>query len=158
MSNSLGQIGTSTNPIPARLAALKAMPVAQLKEQWRELFGTEPPPYNRPFLESRLAYRLQELHFGGLRRETVRRLEQMGEELDGGDVSKRRVRDDRRPIAGTRLVREWRGVEHVVTVLTNGFEYAGKPYRSHSAVARAITNTRWNGLVFFGLKSQRGGG
>ena len=52
---------TNHDPIPARLAALKSMPAAQLKEQWRELFGTEPPPYNRPFLESRLAYRIQEL-------------------------------------------------------------------------------------------------
>ena len=66
---------TTHDPIPARLAALKTMGVAQLKEQWRELFGTEPPPYNRPFLESRLAYRMQELAYGGLKPETVRRLE-----------------------------------------------------------------------------------
>ena len=35
------------------------------------LFDTEPPPYNRPLLESRLAYRIQELAYGGLKRETV---------------------------------------------------------------------------------------
>ncbi len=140
------------DPIPARLAALKTTPTPKLKEQWRELFGTEPPPYNRRFLESRLAYRIQELHFGGLKPETVRRLEQLGEELDGGDVAKRRVRHDRRPIAGTRLVREWRGTEHVVTVLTDRFEWQGRPYRSLSAIARAITGTRWNGWTFFGVR------
>ncbi len=146
---------TTHDPIPARLAALKAMPVAQLKEQWRELFGTEPPPYNRPFLESRLAYRIQELAYGGLKPETVRRLEQMGEELDGGDVVKRRAKHDWKPIVGTRLVREWQGVEHVVTVLADGYEWQGRPYRSLSAIARAITGTRWNGWTFFGMANHR---
>jgi hypothetical protein len=60
-----------------------------------------------------------------------------------------------RPIAGTRLVREWKGVEQTVTVRDDGFEYQGRPYKSLSAVARQITGTRWNGLVFFGLKNQR---
>ena len=69
--------------------------------------------------------------------------------------TRRRIRDDVMPIAGTRLLREWQGVEHTVTVLTEGYEWQGRPYRSLSAVARAITGTRWNGLVFFGLKSQR---
>ena len=49
-----------------RLAGLKAAATPALKQQWRELFGTEPPPYNRRFLESRLAYRIQELAYGGL--------------------------------------------------------------------------------------------
>jgi hypothetical protein len=48
-------------------------------------------------------------------------------------------------------------VEHTVTVLPDGFEFEGRPYRSLSAIARAITGTRWNGWIFFGLKSQRGG-
>jgi hypothetical protein len=61
-----------------------------------------------------------------------------------------------RPIAGTRLIREWKDVEHCVTVRDEDFEYQGRPYQSLSAIARAITGTRWNGLVFFGLKNQRG--
>ena len=62
----------------ARIAALKTTPTAKLKEQWTALFHTPPPPYNRRFLESRLAYRIQELAYGGLKPETVRRLEQLG--------------------------------------------------------------------------------
>jgi Protein of unknown function (DUF2924) len=146
---------TTHDPIPARLAALRTMAVAQLKEQWRELFGTEPPPYNRPFLESRLAYRIQEIAFGGLKPATLRRLEQIGEEVDGGDIVKRRARHDTKPIVGTQLVREWRGTEHVVTVLADGFEWQGRPYRSLSAIARAITGTRWNGPLFFGIANHR---
>jgi hypothetical protein len=147
---------TNHDPIPARLAALKSTPTKDLKQQWRDLFDSEPPPFNRRYLESRLAYRIQELAYGGLKPETVRRLERLGEQLDGGDRKKSGMRADRdRPITGTRLLREWQGVEHVVTVTADGFEWQGRPYKSLSAIARAITGTRWNGWVFFGLKSRR---
>jgi hypothetical protein len=148
---------TMHNPIPARLAALKTTPTAALKQQWRDLFETEPPPFNRRYLESRLAYRIQELAYGGLKPETIRRLEELGEELDGGDRKKRSVHASRdRPITGTRLLREWQGVEQVVTVTADGFEWQGRPYKSLSAIARAITGTRWNGWTFFGLKNHKG--
>jgi hypothetical protein len=64
-----------TEPVLAQLAALKGLPAQDLKRRWRELFDTEPPPYNRRFLESRLAYRIQERAYGGLKPETVERLE-----------------------------------------------------------------------------------
>jgi len=144
------------DPIPARLVALRTTPTPDLKAQWRDLFETEPPPFNRRYLERRLAYRIQELVYGGLKPETIRRLEALGEELDGGDKKKRSIRFDRdRPITGTRLLRDWQGVEQVVTVIKDGFEWQGRPYRSLSAIARAITGTRWNGWVFFGLKNHR---
>jgi hypothetical protein len=147
---------TPHDPIPARLAALKTTPTPDLKKQWRDLFDSEPPPFNRRYLESRLAYRIQELAYGGLKPETIRRLERLGEELDGGDKKKRGLRLDRdRPVTGTRLLREWQGVEYVVTVTADGFEWQGRPYKSLSSIARAITGTRWNGWVFFGLR--RGG-
>lgn len=147
---------TKPDPIPARLAALKTTPTPELKRQWRELVETEPPSFNRRYLESRLAYRIQELAYGGLKPETVKRLEALGEQLDGGNITLRRIRADReRPIVGTRLLREWQGVEHVVTVTADGFEWQGRPYQSLSAVARQITGTRWNGWTFFGLKRHR---
>ena len=62
-----------------------------------------------------------------------------------------------RPVAGTRLIREWQGVEHCATVLDDGFEYQGRRYKSLSAIARAITGTRWNGPLFWGLRNHRGG-
>ena len=148
-----------TDTVLAQIAALKAKPIQALKQQWRDLFENEPPPYNRRFLEHRLDYRIQELAYGGLKPETVARLEALGEQLDGRNVVLRRVRrDDQRPVAGTRLIREHQGVEHVVTVLRDGFEWQGRPYRSLSAIARAITGTRWNGPLFFGLKNHRGNG
>ena len=146
---------TNPDPIPARLVALKSMPTLELKKQWRQLFESEPPAFNRRYLESRLAYRIQELAYGGLKPETIRRLEALGEQLDGGNVATRKIRADLKPIAGTRLIREWQSVEHLVTVTADGFEWQGRPYKSLSAIARAITGTRWNGWTFFGLKNRR---
>ena len=145
------------DPVLARLAALKTTPTPKLKEQWRQLFESEPPAFNRRYLESRLAYRIQELAYGGLKPETVRRLEKLGEELDGGRVDVRKRPANDRPISGTRLIREYQGVEHCVTVRDDDFEYQGRPYKSLSAIARAITGTPWSGPVFFGLKGGRRG-
>ena len=66
------------------------------------------------------------------------------------------MRKGDRPISGTRLIREWQGVEHTATVLDDGFEYQGRRYKSLSAIARAITGTRWSGPLFWGLRNHRG--
>jgi len=139
----------------ARLAALKSAPFGDLKTMWEQLFDQPAPQFNRRFLESRLAYRIQELALGGLKRETVRRLERLGEELDGGKREVRRARLNTRPVAGTRLIREWNGVSHQITVADEHFEYQGKPYKSLSSIARDITGTNGNGWAFFGLKNSR---
>ena len=146
-----------TDTIIARITALKSKPTPDLRLLWRDLFESEPPRQNRRFLESRIAYRIQELEYGGLKPATIKRLEALGEELDGGKAEVRRKRADDRPVAGTRLIRDYQGVEHCVTVLADGFDYQGQPYKSLSAIARAITGTRWNGWVFFGLRHSGGG-
>ena len=143
-----------TDSVLAQLAALKTAPVADLKQKWRDLFDREPPPYNRRFLESRLAYRIQELTYGGLSEDTIERLDAIADELEG-KRSRQRSSLANRPIAGTRLIREWNGVEHCVTVRNSDFEYRGLPFKSLSAVAKHITGTQWNGLIFFGLKNTR---
>jgi hypothetical protein len=143
------------DPILAQLAALKTAPIGALRRTWRDLFEQEPPLYNRRYLESRLAYRIQELAHGGLKPETIERLEALANEHEGKGGRRNRQAESR-PVAGTRLIREWRGVEHCVTVRDEDFEYQGRPFNSLSSVARTITGTRWNGLVFFGLKNQRG--
>ena len=145
-----------SDQVLARLAALKTTPTPKLKEQWRQLFESEPPAFNRRYLESRLSYRIQELAYGGLKPETLARLEALGEQFDGGKVTVRRLRGDDRPVTGTQLIRHHQGVDHVVTVTADGFDYQGRPYKSLSAIARHITNTRWNGRVFFGLRPSRG--
>ena len=141
-----------TTQILKQIAELHSLDHGQLKDRWREFYGTEPPGYRRGFLIKALAYRIQELTYGGLSQE-------IREELDArndGAAPKGKRRNGApkdRPVAGTRLIREWQGVEHHVTVMTDGFEYQGRRYKSLSAIARAITGTRWNGPLFFGVRN-----
>ena len=78
------------DPVVAQLVALKSAPIAELRQKWRELFDREPPLYNRRYLESRLAYRIQELAYGGLKPETIERLEALADELEGKGGRRRR--------------------------------------------------------------------
>jgi hypothetical protein len=133
----------------AQIAALKTRSTPELRDMWRELSDQEPPVLGRRYLEDRIAFRVQELHFGGLSDRARRKLDALADQLDPKAA---RRRDPGRPIAGTRLVREWKGTEHVVTVREQDFEYQGRPYKSLSAVARQIAQSRWNGWAFFGLR------
>ena len=127
----------------------------QLKERWRALFGSEPPAYNKPYLIKRLAYRIQELAYGGLSDAAQAQLRDALHEDDGlpGRMQRRR-RKPGMPVVGTRLVREWQGNRYEVTVVSGGFEFEGRKYRSLSAITKAITGTHWNGPGFFGLRQQ----
>ncbi|MCX7246894.1 MAG: DUF2924 domain-containing protein [Burkholderiales bacterium] len=145
-----------TESIVARVAALRSADFNDLKQMWRDLFQQEPPLFNRRFLESRLAYRIQELALGGLKRDTIKRLDRLGEQLDGGKQSVRSRRIDGRPVAGTRLIRNWEGSDCEVLVGLDYFEYAGQRYKSLSSIARTITGTNRNGWTFFGFSSGRG--
>ncbi|MBF0309895.1 MAG: DUF2924 domain-containing protein [Magnetococcales bacterium] len=134
-----------------QVAALPGMSTPDLKAMWKKFHEKDPPPFNRTFLVKRLAYRLQELAYGGMSEETGKRLENLASDEAGasnGKASREQI------LPGTSLVREWKGVEHGCTVLENGFEYQGKHFKSLTAVANFITGTRWNGYVFFGLKKQ----
>src|SRR3954463_8778496 len=92
-----------TDTVLAQLTALKTAPAPALKARWRELFDTEPPPYNRRFLESRLAYRIQELAYGGLKPETLERLKELGKQFEssGKPVRRRAGRTARSPARGS---------------------------------------------------------
>src|SRR5690606_38320066 len=141
----------------ARLAAIRTMNVADLKAEWQRLIGADAPNNSRPFLELRLAYRIQELAYGGPSRETLRLLDALADVLQGKAGRQAMIRESRMPVVGTRLVREWNGVEHAVTVLRDGFEWEGRRYKSLSVIARAIAGTRWNGWRFFGLREVKRG-
>ena len=147
------------NSVLRQLTELQDMPYPALKERWRSLYGTEPPAYKREHMVRRLAYRIQELAYGGLPDETKAELERIAEE----DERRRQdARGQRRkpktthPLAGTRLVREWNGRRYEVTAVEGGFEYGGRKYRSLSAIAKAITGAHWSGPQFFGLRSAKG--
>ena len=136
--------------ILADLVALKAMTVPELREKWAAIFDAPAPNTSRQNLELRLGYRIQELVLGGVGRDTRRTLDALAAEVASGEPGQM-VSDPRRPMPGTKLVREWNGVEHTVTVLVKGFEWQGRRYKSLSGAARAITGANWNGWKFFGF-------
>ena len=148
---------TAHEPILARLAGLKTMSVKDLKAEWQALFDAPAPNNSRGFLEGSLAYRIQELTHGGPDKQTRRMLDLLADEVEGTLTRKAQIADPRNPVVGTKLIREWDGTAHTVTVLTEGFEWDGRRYKSLSAVARAITGTQWNGYRFFGLRERKRG-
>jgi hypothetical protein len=96
-----------------------------------------------------VAWKIQEQVYGGLSGATKRRLAELATTLErDGDVRRGRVTLLR---PGARLVREWRGEIHSVTVQENGFEWQGRRWRSLSVIAREITRGHWSGPRFFGL-------
>ncbi|HQZ12002.1 MAG TPA: DUF2924 domain-containing protein [Devosia sp.] len=148
--------------VEREIAALDTVDFKALQNRWRELFKIEPPRHIRSgFLRRAIAYRLQELVYGGLKPAARRQLKlyaeqararrgMTGEPADGAKlVPAARNRVVLSP--GTRLMREWNGVTQVVEVSPDRFVWRGKPYRTLSAVAGAITGTRWSGPKFFGL-------
>ena len=138
----------------ARLAAMQAMSMNDLKDMWANLFSTSAPNNSRAFLEVRIANRIQELTYGGLSREACRTLDMLADEVEGKVVRKSMADDARNPMPGTKLLREWNGVEHTVTMLSDGYEWNARKYKSLSAIAKAITGTNWNGFRFFGLREK----
>lgn len=153
-----GQDQATDGAVLAQLAALQRMSVNELKVKWQELFATGAPNNSRSFLEVRIAGRLQELTYGGLSRETRRALDVLADEIECKVERKRMADDGRNPSPGTKLIREWDGAEHTVTVLGDGYAWEGRKYRSLSAVAKAITGTNWNGFRFFGLRDKQTSG
>lgn len=141
-----------------QVTELPTLPMSVLMERWRELYGTEPPPHNKKYLVNRLAYRIQELAFGGVSEAT---LTQLGAELDEAGYNTFGVRSSEKPskefayrqyAVGTVLRREWSGMVYEVTVVRNGFLYEGKVYRHLTPIAKLITGQHQSGNTFFGIK------
>jgi hypothetical protein len=139
--------------VAAQVVSLPSLPMAEIKALWRQLFGTEVPTRNRQFLERRLAYRLQEEAFRAVDPALLERNRRRIETLVETGKNPRRERDYR-PVAGTVLTREYRGVVHRVVATADGqYDFEGRSYPSLSMIAREITGTRWSGPLFFGLKA-----
>ena len=139
--------------LPARLAALASMERGELIVEWRRQFRVNPPDrIRRDLLELGIAWKLQEKALGGLKKAVATELRQLAEALaTTGDI--RRVKPARlKP--GARLVREWGGVTHEVTVVDGGFLWKGEIRKSLSAIAEEITGAHWSGPRFFGLTSR----
>jgi hypothetical protein len=121
----------------------------ELRCEWRRLYRSGPPRFSRDLLIRGIGYRVQELQHRGLGKSTRRKLKTLAKMFR----TEGRVAPDPglslKP--GARLVREWHGRTHTVTVTEDGFEYAGMSYPSLTKVAKKITGAHWSGPRFFGL-------
>ena len=141
--------------IAEKIAALQALDTLALRARWHEAFERCAPKHmSRDLLLRALAYQVQAQAEGGLSTAALRRLAKLADSNDLGIQAATSPATHLKP--GTRLVREWRGEVHHVTVLDEGFDYHGNRYASLSSIARAITGARWSGPLFFGLRRRRG--
>jgi hypothetical protein len=141
------------------LEALAALTPDELRKEWRRLYRSQPPRLSRDLLVRAIAYRIQEMRYGGLSKATRRKFAALVQaRRSDRDIGAEEIHpeDTQRIRAGARLVREWNGRTHTVTVEEEGFTYAGRNYRSLSAIARDITGARWSGPRFFGLATKKG--
>ena len=155
--------------IGREVARLRRMTVAELRREYAQVTGEDTRSRHKDYLVRRIAWHIQARAEGGL---SERARQRAAELANGADVRLTAPRgkrmqtrgptkvaglhisqDDRLPMPGAVLTREYKGETVVVHVLPKGFEYDGEVYRSLSAVARAITGTHWNGYHFFGLRN-----
>ena len=154
----------SINPTPSARSAPKLVKVEashdELRREWRRVYKSDPPRISRDLLALGIAYRRQELEHGGLGKATLRKLRTLANALRTtgrvGPTPSLTLK------SGARLVREWHGRAHTVTVTEDGFDYAGITYPSLTTIAKKITGAHWSGPRFFGFlakgKSQTNGG
>ena len=147
-----------------QILALKEMKLEELLSKFKEIFKDQKPgAINAEYLRKQIAYRLQELAYGGLSGEARTRLEQLITVYDpinnrllrkvkNPNGSKVQANRDRRlPIPGSIITKVYKGNAIKVKVLEKGFEYEGKCYRTLSRIVSIITGDHWNGYLFFNL-------
>ena len=155
------------------VAALQRMTVKELREKYADAFGEETNANNKSWLVKRIAWRLQALAEGDLSERARQRAAELANDADlrlsppkakpasaaperTKTASLRLTLDDRLPLPGTIITRQYKGQKLQVKVLPQGFEFEGEVYKSLSAVAKAITGAHCNGYLFFRL-NQNGG-
>ncbi len=135
--------------IEGEITRIRSLGLEELRREWRRLNHSEPPKISRDLLVLALGYRLQEIAHGGLGKAAQRKLQTMAKTLQTTGRVGPAPSLSLKP--GARLVREWRGRTHTVTVTEDGFEYAEGNYLSLTTIAKKITGAHWSGPRFFGL-------
>jgi Protein of unknown function (DUF2924) len=141
--------GVTTPAIERELDRIRSLDVDDLRVEWRRLYHSDPPRISRDLLVLAVSYRIQEIEHGGLGKATRRKLQTIAKALR--TTGRVRPTPSLSLKSGARLVREWHGRTHTVSVTEEGFEYAGANYPSLTKIANKITGAHWSGPRFFGL-------
>jgi hypothetical protein len=142
-------VNVDTRAIEGEINHIRSLDVEELRCEWRRLNHSDAPRISRDLLVLAISYRLQELEYGGLGKSTRRKLQTIAKALRTTGRVGPMPSLSLKP--GARLVREWHGLTHTVTVTEDGFEYGGTSYPSLTKIARKITGAHWSGPRFFGL-------
>lgn len=119
--------------------------VQQLRAKWTEVINRPIPPIRRSLIIKYLIWYEQ------AKREKISFLGFFNE------VKQASVSANKHTViweSGSKITRSYKGVVHTVEVISNGYLYNGKQYKSLSGIAKAITGKSWNGKVFFGVKNE----
>ena len=150
----------------SQIMALRENSIAELKAKYEELFPTQKAPSNnKTYLWKKIAYKLQELEYGGLSTEAQGKIQELIQKYDPVNNKAMRPenttqdqpkkpnfrRDKRLPIPGTVITKEYKGIKLQVKILESGFEYNSKVYKTLTAIAKEVTGAHWNGYLFFNL-------
>ena len=130
-----------------QIEALGGLGTAELRQEWQRVWKQPAPRLGHDLLRRGVAWKLQELRYGGLNRKIARELDRLVRLVERG----RPLGLERVAKPGTRLVRQWRGRTFHVCVTDDGFLFDDRRYASLSQIAHVITGTKWSGPRFFGL-------
>lgn len=134
-----------------QVMALQDMKSSELETIWSKFFDHPPEVSSRQHMIAKLAYKIQELAYGGVDDETENKIKACARKIQTPKDQKKKTRKFS-PMIGTKITKEYRGRVYEVLVVKDGFAYNDEIYTSLSAIARKISGTRWNGLTFFGIK------
>ena len=147
--------------IAAQIEELRQLSGPKLRERYEELFGHPARLRNKKWLFKRCAWKTQERHYGGLNPDAQKKLEDLIDKVEFPMGKRRttsrktRMRGKHDLSLGTVITRDYKGDEIRVQVVENGFEWNGVVFRSLTAVAQAVTGSKWNGKLFFGITKRK---
>lgn len=161
--------------VAKELAALEKLKVPELRKKYEEVFNEACRSNHKTWLVRRIIWRMQANAEGDLSERARRRAEELANDADlrlkapaetkavpksavvrMPAASATRSYDDRIPMPGTVMTREYKGRTLRVTVLADGFEWDGDVFPTLSAVAKAVTGSHTSGFLFFGLTGKGG--
>ena len=115
------------------------------------MFDENPEIMSRKYMIAKIAYKIQELAYGGLDDETENKIRNCAKEVTKEKTVTAKKMRKFSPLIGTKITKEYRDKIHEVLVVNDGFSYEGTVYKSLSAIATKIAGTKWNGLKFFNV-------
>lgn len=129
---------------------LKQMSPERLRELWRRHFQNDARPQLRP-----LCYKIQCARTG--QKVGQRHLTRLNKYAASPELCASRANQTKYRIKpGTRLIKKYKGREHIIEALGNDtFRYNSAIYKTLSAIAMVITGHKVSGYDFFGLYTKR---